>query len=79
MRPSRAGYVTACQQLLALGAVIVALAPAAGVVSLDVVGVEPDGQPAAPVVQLRPHADRAVHSSGLRIDGWKGRSYDGPG
>lgn len=55
MRPTRARYVTACQQLLALGFVIVALAPAASVVSLDVVGVEPAGpvSPAAPSVQLR--------------------------
>ena len=55
MRPTRARYVTACQQLLALGFVVVALAPAASVVSLDVVGVEPDGRvsPATPTVQLR--------------------------
>lgn len=37
MSPSRIRYVTACQQLLALGVVLAALAPAAGVVSLDVV------------------------------------------
>ena len=79
MRPSRAGYVTACQQLLALGAVVVALAPAAGVVSLDVVGVEPEGQPAAPVVQLRPHVHSPASTSGLVVRGWKGRSYDGLG
>jgi hypothetical protein len=40
MHPSRSRYVTACQQLLALGVVLVALAPATRVVSLDVVGGE---------------------------------------
>lgn len=37
MSPSRIRYVTACQQLLALGVVLAALAPAAGVMSLDVI------------------------------------------
>ena len=41
MSPSRARYVTACQQLLALGVVVMALVPATRVVSLDVVGVQP--------------------------------------
>ena len=41
MSPSRARYVTACQQLLALGVVVIALVPATRVVSLDVVGVRP--------------------------------------
>ena len=45
MSPSRARYVTACQQLLALGVVVIALVPATRVVSLDVVGVRPGGQP----------------------------------
>jgi hypothetical protein len=48
MSPSRARFVTGCQQLLALGVVVVALVPATRVVSLDVVGVRPDagtGQP----------------------------------
>jgi hypothetical protein len=54
MRPTRARYVTACQQLLALGVVVVGLAPAAGVVSLDVVGVEPHGGSASsPAVEVR--------------------------
>jgi hypothetical protein len=44
MTPSRARYVTACQQLLALGVVVIALVPATRVVSLDVVGVVPDAQ-----------------------------------
>ena len=37
MRPSQAHFVTSCQQLLALGAVLAVLTPAASVVSLDVV------------------------------------------
>ena len=37
MRPSKAHFVTSCQQLLALGAVLAVLTPAASVVSLDVV------------------------------------------
>ena len=54
MRPTRARYVTVCQQLLAFGVVAVALAPAASVVSLDVVGVEPTGPSSPPgAVQLR--------------------------
>ena len=65
MRPTRARYVTACQQLLALGFVVVAMAPAASVVSLDVVGVEPDGplSPATPTVQL--HVPTTPAMSGL--------------
>ena len=41
MRNSRRRYIALCQRLLALGVVVVALVPAAGVVSLDVVRVEP--------------------------------------
>ena len=37
MRPSKARFVTACQQLLALGVVLAVLTPAASVISLDVV------------------------------------------
>ena len=37
MRPCKAHFVTSCQQLLALGAVLAVLTPAASVVSLDVV------------------------------------------
>ena len=37
MRPCKAHFVTSCQQLLALGAVLAVLSPAASVVSLDVV------------------------------------------
>lgn len=43
MHPSKAGYVTACQQVLALAVVVAVLAPAAGVISLDVVTREPTG------------------------------------
>jgi outer membrane biosynthesis protein TonB len=41
MRPSRRVYIAWCQRLLVLGVVVVALVPAAAVVSLDVVGVAP--------------------------------------
>ena len=37
MPPSKISFVTACQQLLALGVVLAALTPAASVISLDVV------------------------------------------
>ncbi|MGZ6752564.1 MAG: FG-GAP-like repeat-containing protein [Nocardioides sp.] len=37
MPPSKTRYVTACQQILALGVVLAALTPAASVISLDVV------------------------------------------
>ena len=43
MPPSRTTFVTACQQLLALGVVLAALTPAASVVSLDVVRELPTG------------------------------------
>ncbi|MFN8193588.1 MAG: FG-GAP-like repeat-containing protein [Nocardioidaceae bacterium] len=42
MRPGQARFVTACQQLLALAAVLAVLTPAASVISLDVAG---DGAP----------------------------------
>ncbi len=55
MRPLQARLVTLCQQVLALGVVLVVLTPASGVVSLDIVGGHPAGQlgrtgsgPAAP-------------------------------
>ena len=38
MRPLQARLVTFCQQVLALGVVLVVLPPASGVVSLDIVG-----------------------------------------
>src|SRR5688500_9258308 len=37
MRPSKEHFVTSCQQLLALGAVLAVLTPAASIISLDVV------------------------------------------
>ncbi len=37
MPPSRSRFVSGCQQLLVLGAVVAVLAPAASVISLDVV------------------------------------------
>jgi hypothetical protein len=55
MSPSRARFVTGCQQLLALGVVVVALVPATRVVSLDVVGVQPDGGAVRPTIG-RPQA-----------------------
>jgi uncharacterized protein with LGFP repeats len=47
MPPSKIRFVTACQQLLALGLVIAVLTPAASVISLDVVHDRPDGATAA--------------------------------
>ena len=52
MSPSRARYVTACQQLLALGVVVMALVPATRVVSLDVVGVGPGQGVAKPSIAV---------------------------
>ena len=49
MRRNKARFVTACQQSLALGAVLAVLAPAANVVSLDVVGTLPGSSGTAPV------------------------------
>ena len=54
MSPSRARYVTACQQLLALGVVVIALVPATRVVSLDVVGVGPGQGVAQPSIAVSP-------------------------
>ena len=54
MSPSRARYVTACQQLLALGVVVMALVPATRVVSLDVVGVGPGQGVANPSISVSP-------------------------
>ena len=54
MSPARARYVTVCQQLLALGVVVIALVPATRVVSLDVVGVSPGGEVAQPTISVSP-------------------------
>jgi hypothetical protein len=48
MRPSQARFVTACQQLLALGVVLAVLTPAAGIISIDVVGETPGTAPGDP-------------------------------
>jgi hypothetical protein len=48
MRPSQARFVTACQQLLALGLVLAVLTPAAGIISIDVVGEAPGAAPRDP-------------------------------
>ena len=45
MRPSQTRFVTACQQLLALGVVLAVLTPAAGIISIDVVGEVPGHSP----------------------------------
>src|SRR6478609_11693571 len=45
MPPSKTSFVTGCQQILALGVVLAALAPAASVVSLDVVRETPGTAP----------------------------------
>ncbi|HET8962120.1 FG-GAP-like repeat-containing protein [Nocardioides sp.] len=48
MRSSQARFVTACQQLLALGVVLAVLTPAAGIISIDVVGEVPGAAPPDP-------------------------------
>ena len=62
MSPSRARFVTVCQQLLALGVVVVALVPATRVVSLDVVGVQP-GSAERPSVRIEPTLDQTVRQA----------------
>ncbi len=63
MRPSRTRYITACQQLLALGAVLAVLTPAATVISLDVVQRTPHGSEQAsgghPVAHLSAYTREA--------------------
>src|SRR3954451_20049952 len=49
-KSGKSGFVTACQQLLALGVVLSVLTPAASVISLDVVRETPGGvRPQAPL------------------------------
>ena len=62
MSPSRARYVTACQQLLALGVVVMALVPATRVVSLDVVGVQPGQGVATPSISVSPDPSLAGYA-----------------
>ena len=65
MSPNRSRFVTACQQLLALGVVLAALTPAASVITLDVVGTGPTGrQPASPeTAALAAYTAEAVRPS----------------
>src|SRR3954447_19336886 len=58
MSPSRARYVTLCQQLLALGVVVIALVPATRVISLDVVGEQPGTRAGQPTI-AQPDSARA--------------------
>ena len=58
MSAMRARYVTVCQQLLALGVVVIALVPATRVVSLDVVGVGPGQGVAQPTISVAPTVAR---------------------
>src|SRR5690348_9050902 len=60
MSPNRSRFVTACQQVLALAVVLAVLTPAAGVVTLDVVGSAPDG-PRAVQSPTRPAAAMAAY------------------
>jgi hypothetical protein len=70
MSPSRARFVTLCQQMLALGVVVVALVPATRVVSLDVVGEQPGVKAGLPTIAepegTRSHRDRSLSRSLLR-------------
>jgi hypothetical protein len=73
MSPVRARFVTVCQQLLALGVVVVAMAPATRVVSLDVVGIRPgaNGVPSVeqPRVALSSYdAARAIRKAERRLE-----------
>ena len=58
MSPNRSRFVTACQQLLALGVVVIALVPATRVVTLDVVGVQPGQGVAQPSISVAPTVAR---------------------
>jgi hypothetical protein len=59
MSHNRARFVTACQQLLALAVVLAALTPAAGIVTLDVVG----SGPAAGTTLALPTARTAAYTA----------------
>jgi hypothetical protein len=58
MSAMRARYVTMCQQLLALGVLVIALVPATRVVTLDVVGVQPGQGVAQPSISVAPTVAR---------------------
>ncbi|HEY3528529.1 MAG TPA: FG-GAP-like repeat-containing protein [Nocardioides sp.] len=68
MSPHRSRFVTTCQQVLALGVVLAALTPAAGVVTLDVVGTGPattsgGGVTALPTSALAAYTAEAIKAS----------------
>ena len=66
MSPNRSRFVTACQQLLALGVVLAALTPAASIVTLDVVGTGPATTGSAagtPAAALAAYTAEAVKKS----------------
>ncbi|MDF1606361.1 FG-GAP-like repeat-containing protein [Nocardioides sp. YIM 152315] len=65
MPPSKIRFVTACQQVLALGAVLAVLTPAASVISLDVVHDRPQEGFVAPeaAVELRAYTAEARRAS----------------
>jgi hypothetical protein len=64
MTPNRARFVTACQQLLALAVVLAALTPAAGIVTLDVVGGPSTGTTSAlPTARTAAYTAEAVRAS----------------
>ena len=71
MRRSQASYVTVCQQLLALGAVLAVLAPAAAVVSLDLVvpgtGAATTATPAASLSAVLTASTTASSESSARV------------
>src|SRR6476619_613671 len=67
MTPSKARFVTACQQVLALAVVVAALTPAASIVTLDVVGSTPvrgaHGAVVRPSASMAAYTAEAVRSS----------------
>lgn len=67
MRPSKTRFVTACQQLLALGVVLAVLTPAATVISLDVVQQSPQSSQHAaggrPVAAFAAYTRETQHAS----------------
>ncbi len=62
MSPNRSRFVTACQQVLALGVVLAVLTPAASVITLDVVGSEPVVSDGA-ALGTTPHAALAAYTA----------------
>ena len=59
MRPGQSRFVTACQQLLVLAAVLAVLTPAANVISLDIVGTPPAAATSNPTASGGPAARNA--------------------